>query len=156
MANHLTAGDEDRPPPLPLVAIPDDATLARFAAESVALARIQRFAHWAAPGRTLTATGRLRLADARELVSLLDVVDVIDPQIGAKIFKTTSSEELYETSVVFAWARSARVVRVVKGQLVPVKSATKLLADPLALAHRVFEVFCSLGEAVCGSGTPNP
>ena len=152
MANHLTAGDDERPPPLPVVAVPDDATLARFAAESVALARIRRFAQWAAPGRTLTATGRLRLADAHELISLLDVADVVDPQIGGKVFKTKSSEELYETSVVFAWARSARVVRVVKGQLVPVKSATKLLADPLALAHRVFEAFFSLGEAVCGSG----
>jgi hypothetical protein len=115
MANHLTAAGDERPPPLPLVAMPDDATLATFAAESVALARIRRFAQWAAPGRTLTATGRLRLADARELISLLDIADVIDPLIGGKVFKTTSSEELYETSVVFAWARSARVVRVVKG-----------------------------------------
>jgi hypothetical protein len=152
MANHLTAVDDERPPPLPVVAIPDDATLARFAAESVALARIRRFAQWAAPGRTLTATGRLRLADASELISLLDLADVVDPQIGGKVFKTKSSEELYETSVVFAWARTARVVRVVKGQLVPVKSAAKLLADPLALAHRAFEAFFSLGEAVCGSG----
>jgi hypothetical protein len=152
MTNHLTAADDERPPVLPVVAMPDDATLARFAAGSVALARIQRFAEWAAPGRTLTATGRLRLADARELISLLDLVDVIDPQIGGKVFKTKSSEELYEISVVFAWARTARVVRVVKGQLVPVKSASKLLADPLALAHRVFEGFLSLGQAVCGSG----
>jgi hypothetical protein len=152
MANHLTAAEEERPPPLPAAAVPDDATLARFAAESAAVARILRFAHWAAPGRTLTATGRLRLADARELISLLGLADVIDPQIGGRVFKTKSSEELYETSVVFAWARTARVVRVVKGQLVPVKSAAKLLADPVALAHRAFEAFFGLGEAVCGSG----
>ncbi len=152
MANHLSATDKERPPPLPAVAIADDATLAKFAAESVAAARIQRFAQWAPPGRTLTATGRLRLADARELISLLDLADVIDPQIGGRTFRTKSSDELYDTSVVFAWARTARVVRVVKGQLVPVKSATKLLADPLALAHRAFEAFFGLGEAVCGSG----
>lgn len=83
---------------------------------------------------------------------MLDLADVIDPQIGGRTFKTKSSDELYDTSVVFAWARTARVVRVVKGQLVPVKSATKLLADPLALAHRAFEAFFGLGEAVCGSG----
>ena len=152
MTNHLTAAGDERPPPLPVVAMPDDATLATFAAESVALDRIQRFARWAAPGRALTATGRLRLADARELISLLDLADVIDPQIGGKVFKTKSSDELYEISVVFAWARTARVVRVVKGQLVPVKSATRLLADPLALAHRVFGAFFGLGGAVCGSG----
>lgn len=152
MNNHLAATADERPPPLPVVATPDDATLATSAAESVALVRIQRFAEWASPGRALTATGRLRLADARELISILDVRDVVDPQIGATVFKTKSSEELYETSVVFAWARAARVVRVVKGRLVPVKSAAKLLTDPLALAHRACEAFFNLGEAVCGSG----
>jgi hypothetical protein len=153
MTNHLnTAATGRRPPPLPVVSVPDDATLTPTAAASVALDRIRRFAEWATPGRALTTTGRLRLAHAAELISVLDVADVIDPQIGDKVFKTRSSEELYETSVVFAWARAARVVRVVKGQLVPVKSATKLLADPLALAHRAFEAFFDLGEAVCGSG----
>jgi hypothetical protein len=126
--------------------------LVRFAADSVALTRIQQFAHWAAAGRTLTATGRLRLADARALIPLLGLVDVVDPKVGGEVFKTKSSDELYETTVVFAWARAARVVRVVKGRLVPVKSAAKLLADPLALADRAFEAFFSLGEAVCGSG----
>jgi hypothetical protein len=152
MTNHRTAADDERPPPLPVVAVPDDATLAKFAAESVALARLRRFAEWAAPGRSLTTTGRLRLADARELIPLLDVADVVDPQIGGKVFKTRTSEELYETAVVFAWARAARVVRVVKGRLVPVKSATKLIGDPVALARRAFEAFFSLGPAVCGSG----
>ena len=152
VSNHLTASDQEPPPPLPVVAMPDDATVARAAAASVAVTRIRRFAEWAAPGRTLTATGRLRLADARELVSLLDLPDVIDPSIGGTVYKTRSSDELYETSVVFAWARAAKVVRVVKGRLVPVKSAGKLLADPVALAHRAFEVFFDLGEAVCPLG----
>jgi hypothetical protein len=152
MANHQAATDDERPPPLPVVAIPDDATLATFAAGSGAVARIQRFAEWAAPGRMLTATGRLRLADAHELISVLGLADVINPQIGGKVFKTKSSDELYETSVVSAWALTARVVRVVKGRLVPVKSAAKLLADPLALAHRAFEGFFGLDKAVCGSG----
>lgn len=152
MANHLSAAAEDRPPPLPVTVIADDATLAALAVGSVALLRIRRFAEWAAPGRSLTATGRLRLADARDLISILGLADVVDPEIGGKVFKTKSSEELYETSVVFAWARAARVVRVVKGRLVPVKSAARLLTDPLALAHRAFDALFELGEAICGSG----
>jgi hypothetical protein len=92
------------------------------------------------------------LADARELVALLETGDEIDPAIGDRVFKTHSSEELYGLSVLVAWARAARVVRVVKGRLVRVKSASKVLADPLALARRAFAGFLELGEAVCGAG----
>jgi hypothetical protein len=152
MTNHLAVHGDERPPPLPAVAVPDDTTLAASAGESVVLDRMLRFVDWVGTGRALTATGRLRLADARELISVLDLPDVVDPQIGGKIFKTKSSEELYETSVVFAWAKAARVVRVAKGRLLPVKSAAKLLTDPLALAHRAFEAFFTLGDAICGSG----
>jgi hypothetical protein len=149
LRNHLTAGDDEQPPPLPVVALADDVTLAESAAQALALVRILRFVDWVGTGRALTATGRLRLADARELISVLNLADVIDPQIGGKTFKTQSSEELYETSVVFAWAKAARVVRVVKGRLVPVKSAAKLLTDPLALAHRAFDALFALREAIC-------
>ncbi|MEV4707896.1 hypothetical protein [Actinoplanes sp. NPDC049316] len=152
VANHLNASGDAHLPPLPIVAVPDEGILAKSAAGSIALARIQRFVEWTGSGRTLTATGRLRLTDARELISLLDLADVVDPQIGEKVFKTKSSEELYETSVVFAWARAARVVRVAKGRLLPVKSAQKAVADPLSLAHRAFDGFFALGEAVCASG----
>jgi hypothetical protein len=114
--------------------------------------RLLGFVDWVGAGRQLTATGRLRLADARELIALLDLPDVVDPQVGDRTYKTTTSDELYELSVTFAWAKAARVVRVVKGRLVPVKSAAKLLADPLALARRAFEAFFTLREAVCGVG----
>jgi hypothetical protein len=44
------------------------------------------------------------------------------------------------------------VVRVVKGRVVPVKSAAKALADPLALADRAFVGLFKIGEAVCPGG----
>ncbi|MCW3839149.1 hypothetical protein ONA70_03435 [Micromonospora yasonensis] len=152
MANHLRGEDPDRHPPLPLVAVPDDDTLRGLAAESVVVRRLRELVRWLGDGRTLTTTGRLRLADARELVALLETGDVIDPVIGDRVFKTRSSDELYELSVLVAWARAARVVRVAKGRLLPVKSAAKLLADPLALSRRAFTALFELGGAVCGAG----
>lgn len=152
MAKHLLGEDPDRHPPLPLVAVPDDDTLRGLAAESLVVRRLQELVRWLGDGRTLTTTGRLRLADARELVALLETGDVIDPVIGDRVFKTRTSDELYGLTVLVAWARAARVVRVVKGRLVPVKSAAKVLADPLALARRAFTGLFELGEAVCGAG----
>ncbi|MCM0673209.1 hypothetical protein NCC78_00470 [Micromonospora phytophila] len=152
MANHLLGEDPDRHPPLPLVAVPDDDTLRGLAAESVVVRRLRELLQWLGDGRTLTTTGRLRLADARELVTVLDTGDIVDPMIGDRVFATRSSDELYVLTVLVAWARAARVVRVVKGRLVPVKSAAKVLADPLALSRRAFTALFDLGEAVCGGG----
>ncbi|MEH1053693.1 hypothetical protein V6U89_00530 [Micromonospora sp. CPCC 206171] len=152
MTNHLLGEDPDRHPPLPPVAVPDDDTLRGLAADSVVVRRLRKLVQWLGDGRTLTTTGRLRLADARELVALLDTGDILNPMIGDRVFKTRSSDDLYELTVLVAWARAARVVRVVKGRLVPVKSAAKVLADPLALSRRAFTGLFELGEAVCGGG----
>ncbi|MEU4426740.1 hypothetical protein AB0F81_39480 [Actinoplanes sp. NPDC024001] len=151
-ANHLAA-DQQPPPRLPLVAVPDDSTLAELASRSVAVGRVRGFVAWVGDGRPLTATGRLRLADARELITRLDLPDEIDPVLGGRAWRTPSSDELYDLSIVFAWARAARVVRVVKGRLLPVKSAAKLVADPLALAHRMVDAFAGLGAAVAMPGS---
>jgi hypothetical protein len=151
MDNYLLGGT-DQPPPLPLTVVPDDDALRALAAESIVVRRLRQIAEWAGDGRALTATGRLKLSDARELVALLETGDEIDPAIGDRVFKTQSSDELYGLSVLVAWARAARVVRVVKGRLVRVKSASKPLADPLALARRAFVGLFELGEAVCGAG----
>jgi hypothetical protein len=152
MANHLAQEDDAPQPPLPPVAVADDDTLRRHAAESVVVRRMRELVRWLGDGRTLTATGRLRLADARELVALLDTGDVLDPVIADRVYKTRSSDDLYELTVLVAWARAARVARTVKGRLLPVKSATKALADPLALSRRAYAGLFELGAAVCGSG----
>jgi|ERR1700722_13052470 len=49
---------------------------------------------WLGEGRKLTQTGRIGLADARYLVEFLSTGDQIDPEIGGRVFKTKSSEEL--------------------------------------------------------------
>lgn len=152
MMNHLAGDADQRTPRLPVVGLAGDDALAGPAARAPAVVCLRGLVGWVGAGRSLTATGRLRLADARELVATLGLTDVVDPRIGDRTFRTTSSDDLYELSVVFAWAKAARVVRVVKGRLVPVKSAAKLLTDPLALARRAFEAFFTIREAVCGAG----
>ncbi|MGN9841097.1 plasmid pRiA4b ORF-3 family protein [Nonomuraea sp. H19] len=122
------------------------------AEESPVVRDLGAFTEWVGAGRKLTATGQITLADARTLVALLDTGDVVDPDIGGRVFKTTSSAELSGLMRIFLWARAAGLVRVVKGRLVPVKKAGPLLARPQALWEAAFEAFPRLAEAVCPAG----
>ena len=49
------------------------------------IGQVRSFLTWAGPGRKLTATGRIGLADARHLVELLGTGDTIDPEIGGRV-----------------------------------------------------------------------
>jgi Plasmid pRiA4b ORF-3-like protein len=134
------------------VQIPSGESLAATAAEAQPLRRLQAFNRWVGAGRKLTQTGRITLGDARELVGLLDTGDVIDPKIGDRVFRTTSSEELRGITMVAEWAKASGLVRRTGGKLVPVKKQAGLLKRPLELWARMFEAFPRLGAALCVSG----
>ena len=93
--------------------------------------QIRSFMTWLGEGRKLTQTGRIGLADARHLVELLDTGDRIDPEIGDRIFKTRSSEQLPYLTRVEAWMKAARLIRVTSTRLVPVKKNAGLINRPL-------------------------
>ena len=131
---------------------PSDAWLAATAAQAEPLRRMVAFTGWVGAGRKLTQTGRITLADARELVGLLGTEDVIDPKIGDRVFRTKSSEELPGITTVVEWAKASGLVRVAGGRLVPVKKHAGLLDRPLELWSRMFEVFPRLGATLCPSG----
>jgi pRiA4b ORF-3-like protein len=133
------------------LAVPES-DLAAAAAAVRPLTQVVEFTRWVGTGRKLTQTGRLTMADARQLVSLLGTGDEIDPAIGDKVFRTRSSEELRGLTIVVQWAKAAGLVRVVHGRLVPVKKNATLLSRPLALWTAMFEAFGQLGGAVCPSG----
>ena len=95
--------------------------------------QIRSFMTWLGEGRKLTQTGRIGLADARHLVELLDTGDRIDPEIGDRIFKTRSSEQLPYLTRVEAWMKAARLIRVTGTRLVPVKKNAGLANRPLDL-----------------------
>jgi hypothetical protein len=109
--------------------------------------QLRELTRWVGDGRPLTQTGRIRLADARELVSLLDTRDAVDGR-----FPTTSSAQLPELTLIVEWAKACGLVRVVRGRLVLVKKRAGLLDDAAALWDRMFDAFGSLGTALCPDG----
>jgi hypothetical protein len=88
--------------------------------------QIRSFLDWLGEGRKLTQTGRVGLADARYLVEFLGTSDVIDPEIGGKVFKTKSSEELAYLTKIVEWAKATRLIRVTGTKLAPVKKNSAL------------------------------
>jgi hypothetical protein len=115
---------------------PSEESLAAAAAEAEPLRRLQAFTRWVGAGRSLTQTGRITLPDARELVGLLGTGDVIDPEIGDRVFRTRSSEELRGITLVAEWAKASGLVRRTSGKLVAVKK----------------QAGCWSGRSSCGRG----
>lgn len=95
--------------------------------------QIRSFMIWLGEGRKLTRTGRIGLADARQLVELLGTGDKIDPEIGSRVFQTKSSEELAYLTRLVEWMKAARLVRVTGTRLVPVKKNATLPSRPFDL-----------------------
>ncbi len=127
----------------------DDITAA---AKSALVEQVVDFVGWVGDGRRLTQTGVVTRADARVLVDRLNTGDQIDPAIGERVFKTKSSAELLGLCLIVEWAKAARLVRVVRGRLVPVKKAAALLDRPAELWMTLFEAFGRLGTAFLPAG----
>jgi hypothetical protein len=142
------AGDDSpadpNSPDLAPVLLPGAAALLTAAEGSEALARLRTVTRWVRTGRPLTADGRLLLTDARALAGTLGV-DAFSRD------HARTADDLPETSLLVAWARQARLIRVVKGRLVPVKGAAPLLGRPIELWHRAFAALGDLGEHFGGS-----
>jgi Plasmid pRiA4b ORF-3-like protein len=108
--------------------------------------QISSFMVWLGEGRKLTQTGRIGLADARHLVEVLGTGDKIDPEIGHRVFKTTSSEQLPYLSRIVEWMKAARLVRVTGTRLVPVKTNAALTSRPLDLVLALLKAYPRLGK----------
>ncbi|WP_432133077.1 hypothetical protein [Streptomyces sp. bgisy154] len=121
-----------------------------------------------ANGRSLTKTGRLRVADARELAGRLDTTAGL-PAEGTPTRTTATpaavhraprlphlrgddpaaartADDLPSLSLLVAWATTARLIRVHKGRLVAVARARKDVDDPAALAVRAVRALPELRE----------
>ncbi|MGH3567028.1 MAG: hypothetical protein ACRDRH_13540 [Pseudonocardia sp.] len=135
---------EPSAPELPPVLLPGAAQLLAAADTSVALVRLRAFTRWVRSGRRLTREGRLSLADAQE------VAESFDLDAFSRDYARTS-DDLPEVTQLMQWAKQARLVRVVHGQLVQVKSAARLLSRPIELWRRAFAALGVLDEHVGGS-----
>ncbi|MFJ8190049.1 hypothetical protein ACIQ8D_09810 [Streptomyces sp. NPDC096094] len=130
-------------PQLPVMLPPDD-ELRRRAEASTTVVQLRGLAEWAGQdGRPVTATGRLRMAEARELVDVLGT--------GDRIEGVRSSADLPRLGLLMEWAKKARLVRVVKGRLYAVAKARPVLADPLRLWLRAFDACFELRQALIGA-----
>ena len=108
---------------LPFVHVPPSASeIERSARESPVIAKFESLREYLGDsGRVLTPKGNLRLADARELVELLDTGDEFDREFDGHVSTTRSSEQLPRLAFLLEWAVQCRVVRRMKGRLVSVK-----------------------------------
>lgn len=131
--------------PMPAVEVPDHDQARGSAAQSPLLAKARLLVDFVGDGRKLTQTGNVSLADARQLVSLLDTGDRFDETIGERTFKTHSVTDLPQLSFIIRVATKARFVRVVKGRLVSTKAGRALGRDPLADLERVVAAIDDLG-----------
>jgi hypothetical protein len=114
--------------------------------------QVREFLAWLGDGRKLTQTGRIGLADARYLVELLGTRDEMDPEIGGRVFKTKSSEELSGLMRVVEWAKAALLVRVIGGKLVPTRKHAALADRPLDLVLKLLDAYPKLGRSLFPRG----
>ncbi len=141
----------DRLGPGAEVGASSDPALAVVAGDVEPVRQLRAFTGWVGEeGRELTQTGRVKLADAFELVALLGTGDELEPIGGAS--SIVSSAELPGLTTVVEWAKASRLVRARGGRLVAVKTSAGLLDRPLELWTRMFEVFPRLGTTLCPSG----
>src|SRR5216684_151039 len=120
--------------------------LEAVAEQAALIGQIRSLVAWVGQGCKLTQTGKITLADARHLVELLGTGDRIDPAIGDRVFKTTSSAELGYLTRIVEWAKAARLVRVIGNRLVPVKKNAALQDRPLDLVVVLLEAYPKLGK----------
>ncbi|MBE1500761.1 hypothetical protein H4696_007861 [Amycolatopsis lexingtonensis] len=138
-------------PQLP-VSLPPDSELKAAAERSSLVIKLRKFVEWVGDGRALTGTGDLKLADARELVSLLDTGDDFERDLGGEVQTVRSSADLPNLVILFELAKRARLVRVIKGKLVRVAKAAPLVKDALALWTAAFDAVPEPGLLVKDSG----
>ncbi len=118
------------------------------AAKAQLTGQIRSFMTWLGDGRKLTQTSRIGMTDARHLGELLGTGDQIDPEIGGRVFKTRSSEELAYLTRIVEWMKAARLIRVTGTRLVPVKKNAHLLDRPLDLVLALLEAYPRLGKSL--------
>ena len=110
----------DERPSLPSVELASDDELARAAAGARLVQRLIGLVGFiGSSGRAVTPRQNLRLADARDLVRLLDTGDEMDPVIGDRVFKTQSSDRLPTLDFVFRLAVAMRLLRFDRNKVRP-------------------------------------
>lgn len=130
-------------PPRPAV---DPALVRESAGAAPLLSKLVAFATFMGDGRPLTSTGNVKLADARELVGLLDTSDETDWDYGGKTHGFRSATQLRWLDLVVWVAKEIGAVKVRKGQMSANRAwLARCEADPLATAEEIAELTVAPG-----------
>ena len=133
------------PPELTSRPSPPEDDVRTTAAAAPILDLFSRFAQYVEDGRNLTQTGNLRLADARELIEILETGEIMDTTIGDRTFKRQSAAHLRRLDLIFNWAKRVRVLRVARGRLYATKTWPKLKREPVAALGRAVDLVLANG-----------
>ncbi|MGV0742204.1 hypothetical protein [Mycolicibacterium sp. XJ870] len=137
--------EEPEPVELPFVYVPPPAAEVESAAAAAPLlGKIEALrGYLGEAGKPLTERGNIKRADGKALVELLDTGDEMDPQIGDRTFRTSTTQELPGLSSIVNIAKKAGAVRIHQRHLVPVKSWARKSATDRATA--VYDAIVRLG-----------
>lgn len=129
------------------VQLPDDEAVRVSAEGSCVLAGFATLAeYFAAPGKTLTNKGNLRLADARELVERLGTSDLYEQEIGDHVFRKRSATQFTELDHWQWWASESGAIQRRGNKLVGVKAwLQRRRKDPVAEVRRAFDILTDYG-----------
>ena len=116
--------EEPEPYELPFLYIPPRVPeVEAVAAAAPLLAKVDALRDYlSSEGEPLTQKGNLKLADGRALIALLETGDEMDPQIGDKTWRTSSTANLPYLNFILDIAKDAGAVRVHQRRLVPVNA----------------------------------
>lgn len=117
-------------PALPAVRLAPPDVIDRAARASVQLTRVQRLVEFVGTSRPLTDAGNLKLADGKELVTILGTDDRVDPVAGGQTFRTRSSTELTEVDYTFELAVATRILDTTATRVRRGPNAERFEADP--------------------------
>ncbi len=123
---------------LPPVVLARADELRAMASDAVVVRRLIRLVDFVGAGRAVTDTGNLKLGDGKELVALLDTDDRIDTQIGDRVFKTMSSEDLTDVDFTYRVALAAEMLTLDRRKVVRGPNAGWIPADPLEICFGAF------------------
>jgi hypothetical protein len=142
----IMGGPEPEPLVIGPVLMPAAADVRASAATAPVLVGFHALSdYFQAPGRPLTATGNIKLADAAALSEILGT-EPLTEEVGGQTFHRQSASRMPQLDHWQWWAREVGVLRKSKSRLVAVKAwRDRVAKDPVREARKAFRVLYDYG-----------
>lgn len=108
--------------------------------------------YFVAPGKALTKTGAIKIADAIALAELLHTGDKYEHTVGEHVFRKQSARDFGGVDLLMWWAREVGVLRPTRGKLVTVKAwQRRRRSDPTVELTKAVDVLLRTGPIAARS-----